>query len=388
MKRMKWLSLLLTLGLVMSLIAGCASNSGDSAQGERAGEEEAQADEGDSAPAEAGEETKKDPSEYKIGVILPSGRGDISIGDAVYNAVAAASERCGCQFDYAECLNATDPENFIREFADSGEYDLIVGATFTCFDGISIVSKEYPDQKFLGWDMAPWDSQNVSFGGFNHHETMFVAGAFAAIMDPYGEVVINGETYHWEPNGKIAAIVANNNAIEDAIQAGYLCGAKYINPDIQYDVAYVGSYSDQPKTKELGLSFYDEGYNWLVMGAGGGSIGQVEAAEELGDGRWCIAHDQDNNGVSVHVIASALNETSEAMADWIVDFVENGVFEPGECRLFGYTTGNQRLALQPGIEVPPEAQEKLDKVIENISNGTVVAPKTLEEIDGFTDTLE
>ena len=364
----KMLAILFSLVLLISTITACGSKGG-----------------AEDADKEAGESVEGDYSDVRIGVILPSGRGDLSIGDATYNAVATAQERCGFEFDYAEVVNPSDPENFIREFAESGDYDLIIASTFTCFDGMMAVVPEFPDQKFLGWDMSGVPGDNIAFGAFKHQETTFVAGAFAALMDPYGKATINGEEYTWDPNGKIGCIVANNNPIEDAIQVGFEAGARYVNPDIEFSCAYTGSYSDQAKAKELALSLYDGGYNWQMMGAGGACYGQVEGAAELGDGHWAIGFDQDNNGVDVHVIASALNDTTEAMASWIEDFVVNGTFEGQKTSLYGYTTGNQQLKYQEGLEVPAEVQEKLDKIVELVSSGELVPPASFEELETFDE---
>lgn len=319
----------------------------------------------------------------RVGVILPSGRGDLSIGDAVYGAVEAAQKMADFDFDYAEVVNASDPEYFLREFADSKDYDLIVVATFTFFDALTTVAPDYPNQKFLAWDLSGIDGDNIAFGGFLHEQTTFVAGAFAALLDPYGSVKINGEEYKWTPSGKFGCIIANDTPIENQIDCGFQAGVKYINPEYTCSRGYTGSYSDQAKAKELSLSMYDAGINFIVMGAGGASYGTVEAAKELGGGRWAIGFDQSTNGVDVHVIGSALNDTSEALAVTIADFVNDGKFNAGEVRMFGYTTGNQQL-LQNGIEVPQEVMTKLDDIVKKVSSGEIEIPSTLDGVKAFS----
>lgn len=320
----------------------------------------------------------------KIGVILPSGRGDLSIGDAVYGAVVDAQKLASFDFDYAEVVNASDPEYFLREFADSTDYDLIVVATFTFFDALKTVAPDYPDQKFLAWDLSGIEGDNIAFGGFLHEQTTFVAGAFAALMDPYGAVKINGQEYTWTPSGKFGCIIAMDTPIENQIDCGFQAGVKYIDPSYSCSRGYTGSYSDQAKAKELSLSMYDAGIHFIVMGAGGASYGTVEAAKELGGGHWAIGFDQSTNNVDVHVIGSALNDTSAALATSIADYVNKGVFNSGEVRLFGYTTNNQSLLLQDGIEVPEEVSAKLDDIVKKVSSGEIKIPTTLDEVETFS----
>lgn len=117
MKRVgKWLALGLALAFMTMTIAGCGATSqtGSSSSGE--------ANQTSGGAAAEGK---------KVGLILPGGRGDMSICDAMYNGVVAAQEQCGFEFDTAEVINASDPEYFLREFADAQEYDLTKSTTWT-----------------------------------------------------------------------------------------------------------------------------------------------------------------------------------------------------------------------------------------------------------------
>lgn len=324
-----------------------------------------------------------------IGLLIPGGRGDMSICDALYNGVVAAQELCDFTFDYAEVINASDPEYFLREFADSGEYDLIIVACFTFFDSMSVIPEEYPDQKFLAWDMAevPYDD-NVIYGGFMHETTSFIAGAFTALLDAYGQVNIDGEEYTWTPTAKCAVLTNGDDPLDMRASVGYESGAKYVNPNFEVVRGYTGTYTDQAKAKELAMSMYSNDINFILTCSGSANYGIVEAAKELGGAKFALGFDQDTNDTDTHVICSALNDTSGALASLIASFVKDGVFNGGELKEFGYVTGNQSLALRDGLEIPAELQTTLDEIIQQVSSGELEVPANYDELAAFTATYQ
>lgn len=328
---------------------------------------------------------KNDGDLPKVGLIIPGGRGDMSICDALYNGVVAAQELCDFTFDYAEAMNASDPEYFLREFAESKEYDLIIVACFTFFDSMSVIPQEYPDQKFLAWDMAkvPYDD-NVMYGGFMHESTSFMAGVFTALMDAYGEAVVDGESYTWTPSGKCAVLTNGDDPLDMRASVGYESGAKYVDPNFEVVRGYTGTYTDQAKAKELAISMYNNDVNFILTCSGSANYGIVEAAKELGGGKWAIGFDQDTNGTDTHVICSALNDTSGGLASLIASYIKDGYFNGGELKEFGYVTGNQSLALRPGLEIPAEVQTALDEITKQVSSGELEVPANYDELKAFT----
>ena len=365
-------AILLAAALMLSLCA-CNSSAGVAAQ-----------------PAQPAQSSESPADELpKIGLIIPGGRGDMSICDALYNGVVAAQALCDFTFDYAEVINASDPEYFLREFADSGEYDLIIVACFTFFDSMSIIPEEYPEQKFLAWDMADvaYDD-NVMYGGFMHETTSFIAGVFTALMDAKGELKIDGETYTWTPTGKCAVLTNGDDPLDMRASVGYESGAKYVNPDFEVVRGYTGTYTDQAKAKELAMSMYTNDINFILTCSGSANYGIVEAAKELAGAKFAIGFDQDTNSTDTHVVCSALNDTAGALASLIAGYIKDGDFKGGELREFGYITGNQSLALRPGLEIPDEVQSALDAIIAQVAGGELKVPANYDELKAFNTTYQ
>ena len=73
--------------------------------------------------------------------------------------------------------------------------------------------------------------------------------------------------------------------------SGFEAGLRYVNPDIKVSVAYVGSFTEPAKAKELALGIYDLGADLIMDVAGGGGRGIFDAAKGLGTGYWVIGVD-------------------------------------------------------------------------------------------------
>ena len=356
------MALALSIILILTVLAGCG---------------------GQQSTQESGGTEEKDP--IRIGLCLQNTLGDNGIADAQYAALQYAQTKCDFEFDYSELSDINEAENYLREYASSKEYDLIICATdFTYGDPIANVAPDYPDQKFILWDTTETDFENVASAKFLHQQTGFIAGVFAALMEERGELTINGTTYTWTPNGVFGSLGGQDVPDTYDTLSGFWAGAKFINPDADLLYATVGSWADQAKCKELAISMYEQGAMFTYCNVSAGYYGVVEAAKEMGgltigfDREATLEIDAD------HVVAAALNDNMTALGDIIIDFVQNGTFHGGENTRVGYITGHQSFVYQDGLEVPDDVKAIVDDVISMVSNGEIDVPHTFEEVAAFT----
>ena len=369
MKKMKKVvGVLLCLTMVVMLVACGSSGSGDSSDGS----------------SKEGSSGKK----IKIGVLLPNARGDNSIADIMYGAVEAAQKDCDFEFDYAEGVEPTDYAQFLDEFASSGEYDLIIPGTFSYADAMAELAPQYPDQKFLFWDNnVETGMENVWSAAFDKGQHSFLVGAFSALMDPYGEVELNGKTYTWDPKSVVGIVSGVESPDTFWPCSAYWAGAKYVNPDIDCKYTTAGSWGDQAKCKELAISLYEQGAAFVFQYLGAGVYGVVEAAEE--NDRFCFGFDLESNlEISPNVIAVPYNETNNVLSKLIKDFVENGTFKGDTVEIFGVDTGDQKIGYQEGAKIPEEVLQAMDEITEKVANGEIKIPRTFDEVEAFTDTYK
>jgi len=93
----------------------------------------------------------------------------------------------------------------------------------------------------------------------------------------------------------IAFMGGSDNPSINQFRAGFEAGAKSVNPDIQVDVTWVGSFEDPAKAKELALMLYDQGADIIYVAAAASSTGVFDAAKETGG--MVVGCDVDQNGI-------------------------------------------------------------------------------------------
>ena len=85
-----------------------------------------------------------DVSDVKFGLILPTeGLGDKNFCDMGYEGLLMAQKDFGIEFTYAEPKSVSDYEAAFRMYAQSGEYELILGLGSGQSDAMTTVAVSY-----------------------------------------------------------------------------------------------------------------------------------------------------------------------------------------------------------------------------------------------------
>ena len=380
------LVLFLALMLVLTSCAAPAADPGTTAPVEEA----APAESGESEEALAAEEAPAAAGSglvcegKRFGLITPvSGLGDNSIGDATYNGIMEASEKLGFTFDYSEPKNPTDIESIIIDYSKTGEYDMIFLASYDSLDPVEAVGPEYPNQKFIMYDIQAEGNEQYISEFFAKNEIGFIAGALAALLEEKGEVTIAGKTTTFEPTGKIGLIIGNEVPSTVPALTGAAAGVKYINPDYENLYGIVGDWNNQAKNKELALSMYDQGAHFIFHNSGGGAIGIVEAARERN--QFFIGYDRDQVDWDPSlVIGSSVKQNSATILRVFQEYCENGgELAWGTAEENNAANGGIAFKYNPDLVVPEDIAEIMKGVIAALKNGEIKAPNTWEEVEAF-----
>ncbi len=89
--------------------------------------------------------------------------------------------------------------------------------------------------------------------------------------------------------GKIGFIGGVENELIQKFEAGYVAGAKQVNPDIEVEVSYISQppdfsgFNDAAKGKEIGASMFENGADIVYAAAGGSGDGMFAAAQEYSE---------------------------------------------------------------------------------------------------------
>jgi basic membrane protein A len=315
------------------------------------------------------------------------GLGDGSIGDACYEGMLEAQKVLGFEFDYSEPMTATDYEAMIIEYAESGEYELIFLAGNDGLDPVNAVGGDYPNQKFIVYDIQAEDNDQYISEYFAKNEIGFMAGVLAALMEEKGAVTIAGQTTTFETAGKVGLIIGNEVPSTVNALTGAAAGIKYINPDYEYLYGIVGDWKDQAKNKELALSMYDQGAHFIFQNAGGGALGIIAAARERN--RFFIGYDTDQTKWDPErVIGSSRKQNNATILRVLTEFCETGQLAWGTSEENGAANGGIEFGYNPDFEVPDDVAAVVDQVIQDLKAGKIKAPNTWEEVEAFTDVYQ
>ncbi len=194
--------------------------------------------------------------------------GDRGPIDGLIDGLRQAEAEFGVETRFIEALDPATYENTLRTLARRGT-DIVVTTFFAMGATVQTVAPEFPDTKFVVIVAAPHNPPvpNARVAGYATQENAYLAGTFAASMTESGRLgLIAGVPlpYVW----------ADYNAMAMA--------AVKINPDVSITPAFVQSFEDPVKGKEVAAGLYDQGIDAIYTGAAASDIGVVEAADEMG----------------------------------------------------------------------------------------------------------
>ena len=177
-------------------------------------------------------------------VFATGGLGDQSFNDSAFAGVQEAEARFGVRFTWAEPTAVAEYEALLTRFAQRGNYDLIISIGFDQADAVSAVAARFPQQRFAIVD-AVAEGDNVASYVYREAERGFLLGAIAGLMTQQtGDPKVN--------EANIIGVVGGMDIpLINASIAGYMAGAKYVNPAADVRYSYVGDWADPARGKEL-----------------------------------------------------------------------------------------------------------------------------------------
>lgn len=160
--------------------------------------------------------------------------------------LAAEAAKAAGQVDYTFTENVanTDYPRVMREYCEAG-VKLIVGEIFGAEAEAREVCAEYPDVAFLlGSSFLP-DGKNPNLSVFDNYiqDAAYLSGIIAGSMT----------------KGNIGMVGGFPIPEVNRLMNAFMAGAKEMNKDIKFQVAFIGSWFDPPKAKETAFAMIDGG---------------------------------------------------------------------------------------------------------------------------------
>lgn len=300
--------------------------------------------------------TENNGTPHKVAIVYSTGgKGDKSFNDSAYRGLTQAKDELGIEFsEYEPKDPSAEAKTQLSNYAQTGEYDLIIGVGFTMKDSLEAVAAEFPDQKFALIDEVIEGKDNVVSLMFREEEGSFLVGALAALMSKTGTVGFVG--------GVEAPVIYR-------FESGYEQGAKYINPDIKVLSAYIGggsAFNDPIAGKQLASTLIQKGADIVFHAAGASGAGVFQAAKEAKV--YAIGVDSNQDDVEKGtILTSMIKNVDNAVYATIKDTLD-GKFQAG-VRYFGIKengVGTTNFEFTKDV-IGNENIQKLDELKEKIT---------------------
>ena len=248
------------------------------------------------------------------------GRGDGTFNDSAAAGGERATSELGIEVKELEATVDEDRKANLELLAGDGA-GVIVGVGFMFTDPMGEVAAANPEVTFGIVDSVV-EADNVRSLVFAEEQGSFLVGAAAALKSE---------------SAKLGFIGGQEIDLIKKFEAGFIAGAKYVNPDITVESAYLGPAGDNTAwgnvagAKEIASGWYADGVDIIYTAAGGSGAGTIEAAVEAE--KWAIGVDSDQ------YLTAASDEQRARILTSMLKRVDVAVFETMKAACEGDTSG-------------------------------------------------
>jgi basic membrane protein A len=310
-------------------------------------------------------------SSIKVGLAYDiGGRGDQSFNDAAAAGLDKAKSDLGVTAQESEATTGeaeSAKEDRLTTLAQAG-YNPVIAVGFAYAGAVDKVAAQFPDTKFAIVDNARSDKTPANVTGllFAENEGSFLVGAIAALKSKAGDV------------GFIGGVQV---PLIQKFEAGYVAGAKAVNPNIKIQVKYLtqppdfSGFSDPAKGKTAAQGQLDAGADVIYAAAGGSGGGAFEAIKAAN--KMAIGVDSDqaltaDASVRDIIISSMIKRVDVAVFDFIKANVDGNV--PTGDQVYDLKRGGVDYATTGGHV--DDIKSKIDDYKKQIIDGTITVPTT------------
>jgi basic membrane protein A len=271
----------------------------------------------------------------------------------IHKAAEAAKARGDIEYTYSENVSNTDYARVMREYAEQG-YQMIIGEVFGAEDEAREVAADYPDIGFLMGSSFKEDDALHNFAVFDNYiqDAAYLSGIIAGAMTKANNIGMVGGFPIPEVNRLMNAFMA---------------GAAEMNPDITFQVGFIGSWFDPPKAKETAFAMIENGADVLYAER----FGVSDAAQEKGV--FAIGNVIDTQADYPETVVASAIWHFEPTLDKAIGLAKAGKFKAADYGVYSFMNeGGCSLAPLGTFEgkVPTEALELVATRTEAIKDGS------------------
>jgi basic membrane protein A len=293
----------------------------------------------------------------RIALVLASTVTDLAWSQSLYDSVAELQEMYGedvVEVAYTENMfNVTDAASAIRDYAESG-FDIVISHGAQYGTSLFEIAPDYPETTFAwGTSTNTGDAEGVT-NVFAYEpraqEGGYVSGVLAAHLT----------------ESRIIGVVGPVDAGDAKLHVdGFVAGVHAVDPEIQVNVSFTGSFGDTSLAAEAANTHVSAGAD-ILTGSSQQVVGAVNVAAENNIPWMGIQSDQSPLGPDV-VVASVLYDWKPTLLEMITSH-QSGEFG-GRVLQLTLANGGQRMIYADSL--PEEAVAAAEEAKQGIIDGTI-----------------
>lgn len=307
------------------------------------------------------------PGQLKLGMVTDvGGLGDRSFNDSAYRGLRAARTRLHAYIQVLQSRSAADYQPNLNALTNL-HFDMIYAIGFLMGFDLDSVAKQHPHQRYAIVD-AVVDDPNVVSITFREQDGSFLAGALAAMVS----------TDH-----HIGFLGGQDIPLIEKFQAGYVAGAREIDPSIRVDVKYAGSFDDVAAGKELANLLFNDGADVVFTAAGKVGLGAIDAVKTR-HGDFIIGVDSNQDALAKGKVLTSMVKKVDVAVFAVARSLQRGTPMTGHV-VFGLKDGAIGLTdfRYTKRYVTPPRRRRLAKIERAIVDGRIHPPSTLSALAAF-----
>lgn len=303
MFKKRLMAILLAMGLTSTTLVGCSSSSNEA--------------------------TGNNDDKVNVKLLVTGALGDKGFNDSANAGMKKIEEQFGDKVNVDVVEMGFDQTKFEPSLIDASESDadVIITGGWDMKEHVENTAPMYQDKKYIVYDTDvnydEYELENVYSMTYKQNEAGFLAGALAALVTTSDMELANPEKVIGFVGARDTSAVINDSLV------GYIEGAKFIDKDVKVEVAYIGSFTDTAKAKEITLAQYSNGADIVFTAAGPASAGSVEAAKDAK--KYVIGVDSDQalayegKEEQNYIISSALKNIDKSLVATMDKYLNNSL---------------------------------------------------------------
>lgn len=341
----KFVAMALSLTMAVSMLTACGG-----------GSKETKAESAAQTTAESASEKAAEGEPLKVALCVTGAVNDMGWCQSAYDGLKLLEEKYGAEIAYTENIQAADMVAAFTDYAANG-YDIVIGHGFQFGDPALEVGAQYPDTKFICVE-ADASADNVASYVMKCEEGGYIEGILAA---------------HMTESNKIGFIGPIEGASLIKIMNGFEDGAKSVNPDIEVQTAWTGSFTDTALAKEAAQAMIDGGVDFIAHDANECGNGAIAAAQEAGI--YATGDSYDQHELAPETVLTSSMYHVPVLIEAAYNDIVNGEFK-GEVKYLGMAEGVVEMAPYYDMEsvIPEDVRKEIAELIEQIKSGEFVVP--------------